>query len=149
MARNAQDNGIWAWDCILSEVVVIIPFVLALLGDNPMQSELSCHIGMLGKFFCRVCYVKGTDQSMERDTEKEAKSNETNYESDAVSIASSDVSASQDPGESPNEVSCNKSTAVAKESGRRKKDESLAELVGRTRDFLRVLFFFHFESDHF
>lgn len=79
---------------------------------------------------------------MERDTEKEAKLNETNYESDAVSIASSDVSVPQDPGESPNEVSCNKSMAVAKELGRHKKDKSLAELVECTRDFLRVLFFF-------
>jgi hypothetical protein len=35
--------------------------VLAMLGDNPMQSEFACHIGLRGKFFCRCCWVKGYD----------------------------------------------------------------------------------------
>lgn len=26
-----------------------------------MQSELACHIGLAGKFFCRICKVKGAD----------------------------------------------------------------------------------------
>jgi len=26
-----------------------------------MQSELSCHVGSMGKFFCCVCNVKGHD----------------------------------------------------------------------------------------
>ena len=38
-----------------------MPMVLALLGDNPMQSEFACHIGLSGKFFCRACWVKGKD----------------------------------------------------------------------------------------
>ncbi|KAL0069626.1 hypothetical protein AAF712_003284 [Marasmius tenuissimus] len=32
---------------------------MAMVGDNPMQSEFACHIGMNGKFFCRVCEVSG------------------------------------------------------------------------------------------
>lgn len=44
--RTAQDEGIWAWDCEMGEAVLVIPFVLALLGDNPMQSEFACHIGL-------------------------------------------------------------------------------------------------------
>lgn len=62
-SRTAQDEGIWAWDCETSEPVLVIPFVLAMLGDNPMQSEFACHIGLRGKFFCRACWVKGKDAS--------------------------------------------------------------------------------------
>ncbi|KAJ3719382.1 hypothetical protein C8R42DRAFT_697165 [Lentinula raphanica] len=42
-------------------MVLLIPAVLAMLGDNPMQSEFACHIGLAGKFFCRCCWVKGRD----------------------------------------------------------------------------------------
>ncbi|KAF8868159.1 hypothetical protein CPB84DRAFT_1858409 [Gymnopilus junonius] len=37
--EQVQENGIWAWDCLLNEPVLIFPVVLALLGDNPMQSR--------------------------------------------------------------------------------------------------------------
>ncbi|KIK49825.1 hypothetical protein GYMLUDRAFT_253531 [Collybiopsis luxurians FD-317 M1] len=57
----AQEHGIWAWDCELNEPVLVEPWVLALLGDNPMQSEFAAHIGLRGKYFCRVCWVKGSD----------------------------------------------------------------------------------------
>lgn len=32
-----------------------------------MQSELAAHIGMTGKFFCRICQVKGKDKNREKD----------------------------------------------------------------------------------
>ncbi|KAJ7110547.1 hypothetical protein C8R44DRAFT_633975 [Mycena epipterygia] len=64
--EEAQDEGIWAWDMLEEEPVLVIPEVLALLGDNPMQSEFACHIGLRGKFFCRACWVKGTD-AMDKD----------------------------------------------------------------------------------
>ncbi|KAI5988940.1 hypothetical protein F5J12DRAFT_922889 [Pisolithus orientalis] len=57
----AQETGVWAWDCVHKEQVSMIPSVLALLGDNPMQSELACHVGLRGKYFCCVCNVKGHD----------------------------------------------------------------------------------------
>ncbi|CAK5266203.1 unnamed protein product [Mycena citricolor] len=57
--ENSQENGIWAWDIVLQETVLVIPEVLALLRDNPMQSEFACHIGLHGKFFCRACWVRG------------------------------------------------------------------------------------------
>ncbi|THU99664.1 hypothetical protein K435DRAFT_818510 [Dendrothele bispora CBS 962.96] len=59
--EEAETNGIWAWDCKENEPVLVLPFVLALLGDNPMQSEFASHIGLRGKYFCRVCWVRGTD----------------------------------------------------------------------------------------
>ncbi|KAJ2968879.1 hypothetical protein NUW54_g13095 [Trametes sanguinea] len=64
--EKAQRDGIWAWDCVLNEPVLVIPFVLALLGDNPMQSEFACHIGLQAKFFCRSCWCKGRDVPDER-----------------------------------------------------------------------------------
>ena len=42
-------------------MVLIIIWILALLGDNPMQSEFACHAGLRAKFFCRICWVKGHD----------------------------------------------------------------------------------------
>ncbi|KAF8180489.1 hypothetical protein K438DRAFT_1908238 [Mycena galopus ATCC 62051] len=58
---EAQENRIWAWDVVFNEPVLVIPDVLALLGDNPMQSEFACHIGLRSKLFCRACWVKGSD----------------------------------------------------------------------------------------
>ncbi|KAI6137814.1 hypothetical protein BKA82DRAFT_4486738 [Pisolithus tinctorius] len=57
--EHAQMHGIWAWDIEAREMVLVIPAVLAMLGDNPMQSELACHVGLQGKFFCRNCWVQG------------------------------------------------------------------------------------------
>jgi hypothetical protein len=45
----------------LNELVLLIPAVIVLLGDNPMQSEFACHIGLRGKYFCRACWVKGSE----------------------------------------------------------------------------------------
>ncbi|KAJ6562524.1 hypothetical protein B0H19DRAFT_1375582 [Mycena capillaripes] len=36
--ESGQKDGIWAWDSELNELVLLIPSVLALLGDNPMQT---------------------------------------------------------------------------------------------------------------
>ncbi|KAG8692786.1 hypothetical protein FRC08_009539 [Ceratobasidium sp. 394] len=70
---EARTNGVVAYDCELGEEVVAIPWVYAMQGDNPMQSELCSHIGMTGKFFCRVCHVRGKDKERGEEDEGEAK----------------------------------------------------------------------------
>ncbi|KAI6149213.1 hypothetical protein BKA82DRAFT_4013861 [Pisolithus tinctorius] len=59
--EHAKMHGVWAWDMEAREMVLIIPAILAMLSDNPMQSELACHVGLQGKFFCCNCWVKGAD----------------------------------------------------------------------------------------
>ncbi|KAJ7278158.1 hypothetical protein C8J57DRAFT_1126069, partial [Mycena rebaudengoi] len=59
--KSAQKTGIEAYDCQLEEMVLLIPWIIAMLGDNPMQSEFASHIGLSGKCFCRVCHVRGAD----------------------------------------------------------------------------------------
>ncbi|KAK0211411.1 hypothetical protein IW262DRAFT_1301739 [Armillaria fumosa] len=61
--ETVQAYGIEAWDCELEKNVLPILFVLALLGDNPMQSEFACHISLQGKFFCHACWVMESDTS--------------------------------------------------------------------------------------
>ncbi|KAI0638455.1 hypothetical protein C8Q77DRAFT_1188202 [Trametes polyzona] len=68
--RSCQKDGVWAWDCTFNEPVLVIPSVLALLGDNPMQSEFACHIGLQAKLFCRNCWVKGRDVAGEHEGER-------------------------------------------------------------------------------
>ncbi|KIM68453.1 hypothetical protein SCLCIDRAFT_20369 [Scleroderma citrinum Foug A] len=67
--EHAQTHGIWAWDIEAREMVLLIPAVLAMLGDNPMQSELACRVSLQGKFFCRNCWVKRSESSPSQDPE--------------------------------------------------------------------------------
>ncbi|KAI0737866.1 hypothetical protein BC629DRAFT_1687266 [Irpex lacteus] len=62
---KAQEDGVWAYDCATRQLVLLIIWVLALLGDNPMQSELACHAGLNARCFCRVCMAKGREGRLE------------------------------------------------------------------------------------
>ncbi|KAJ7252875.1 hypothetical protein C8J57DRAFT_1660976 [Mycena rebaudengoi] len=44
--KSAQKTGIEAYDCHFKEMVFLIPWIIAMLGDNPMQSEFAAHIGL-------------------------------------------------------------------------------------------------------
>ncbi|KAI0739242.1 hypothetical protein C8Q80DRAFT_1124588 [Daedaleopsis nitida] len=55
--RSAHENGIDVWECLTGEDALVIPWVHAFQGDNPMASEFLSHIGMTGKCICRICEV--------------------------------------------------------------------------------------------
>ncbi|KAJ7177170.1 hypothetical protein C8R46DRAFT_989326 [Mycena filopes] len=114
--QACQKHGIWAWDAEYQELVLVIPSVLAMLGDNPMQSEFACHIGFRGKFFCRVCWVKGSPEAEGED-------------GDAGCDASSASSRSASP------VS---GAPAAKKKKTKKKDESVGEMVSRITQFMSL-----------
>ncbi|KAK6985105.1 hypothetical protein R3P38DRAFT_2805837 [Favolaschia claudopus] len=139
--EEAQGNGIWVWDIEHNEPVLVIPEVLALLGDNPMQREFACHIGLRGKLFCRACWVKGHD-AMEGDdadnvpppTQRHrAASDAGSVHSDGASVAGSDIQSDQDSGsEKPERVGTSKRRA-----GKRFK-ETMGEMVDRVKSFMKT-----------
>ena len=139
--RKAKAEGVWCWDSVYNEPVLLILVVLALLGDNPMQSEFACHIGMRGKMFCRAYWVKGADALVESVVTER---NNHPGESDADSARSSDGNISQGeesegpegdsnqqgstPGTAPNPLPKKKGKFV----------ESLSSMISRVMLFMKV-----------
>ncbi|KAG2750187.1 hypothetical protein P692DRAFT_201906126 [Suillus brevipes Sb2] len=119
------EQGIWAWDCVHEEYVLVIPSVLALLGDNPMQSEMACHIGSMGKYFCRICKVKGHDASAESNTAREA------------AAQPEDTDHSVDDVNSGSESEAN-TDAPLKSNTRKRAKETMEEMVTRVKRFVKT-----------
>ncbi|KAJ7475625.1 hypothetical protein B0H11DRAFT_2427303 [Mycena galericulata] len=116
-----QERGIWAWDSHYKELVLVIPSVLAMLGDNPMQSEFACHIGFRGKLFCRACWVKGDPEKADEDDGDDG----GNSDRGSVSDASSTGPAAGD------------NDGGKKKRGRKKKKLlSVGEMISRVRQFM-------------
>ncbi|KAJ4477736.1 hypothetical protein C8J55DRAFT_430734, partial [Lentinula edodes] len=113
--EQGQSEGIWVWDIQRKAMVLTIPAVLAMLGDNPMQSEFACHVGLAGKYFCRCCFVKG------RDAEDEVPVPAQGSLHDDVSIQSDASDVGEEGG---------------KKHGRRK--ETIQELVTRAKRFVGI-----------
>ncbi|KAJ4497667.1 hypothetical protein C8R41DRAFT_894578 [Lentinula lateritia] len=94
--QDCQENGIWAWDPKTQSRVLLLVSVLALLGDNPMQSEFACHIGLRGKLFCRTCWIKGKDAKAGNiSLPDEAPADNSDNESETGSAASGSTTASK------------------------------------------------------
>ncbi|KAI6039086.1 hypothetical protein EDC04DRAFT_3012242 [Pisolithus marmoratus] len=127
--EHAQMHGIWAWDIEGREMVLVIPAVLAMLGDNPMQSELACHVGLQGKFFCRNCWVQGAGADS-RQCPDLTGSVLTNADDDTRSIETGSHATDSDG-------SIHKDAMhQLKRKGRR--SETMQDLVDRARRFLGV-----------
>ncbi|EGO00940.1 hypothetical protein SERLA73DRAFT_151545 [Serpula lacrymans var. lacrymans S7.3] len=125
LSRNAQKSGVWSWDSQTNEPVLLLPFVLALLGDNPMQSDFACHIGLCGKLFCRACWVKGTDAATNiLESAGQCVHQESNgAESDADSQMASDDSA--------NEGTSNPASETESVGKPRNKQETITQLCAQ------------------
>lgn len=102
-------------------MVLLIPSVLGILGDNPMQSEIACHVGLAGRMFCRACWVRGRDESL-----REPKG------SGATPQSKSPISSA---GES---IGSESSGGDREEEGRKRPKETLQELIDRATRFLGV-----------
>jgi hypothetical protein len=103
------------------ERVLVLPFIIALPADNPMQSELACHIGMKGKFFCWICTVGGNDK------EPEAQDADENRHPD-------------------NESEGGSASETEQPKRGKKRLETMAEMIDRVRRFTRVRAFSFFSG---
>lgn len=139
--RRAEENGIWAWDCVLNESVLVMPVVLALLGDNPMQSEFACHIGLRGKLFCRACWVAGGKAGKDLSAPAGSDAGGTVDMSSAGSEDDHEEAhsiASQTSIASGNSAVPDKTTTPQKKSRRRKVLETFEQMRDRITAFIKV-----------
>ncbi|RDB16192.1 hypothetical protein Hypma_003108 [Hypsizygus marmoreus] len=128
--ENGQTKGIWAWDCEAKEKVLIIPSILAMLGDNPMQSEFACHIGLRGRKFCRMCHVEGDVEGAEAE---DGPSEGTSTAPLASTEQDSDASSA------PSDTSSIADQRPAKKMKRStKKTETMIEMIQRVRNFVTI-----------
>lgn len=135
--RKGQSDGIWAWDYLYKEPVLLIPSSISLVGDNPMQSEFACHVGSQGKYFCRICTVKGLDVEESRPRPPPHPS-ETPPNSPVPSNASdSDIS------------QVGKDAPSASKTRKGRIPETMEAMVRRITDFMTVGFLFFFVMDLF
>ncbi|TCD66625.1 hypothetical protein EIP91_001135 [Steccherinum ochraceum] len=139
--EEAWTSGIWAYDCILKERVLVIPSVVALLGDNTMQSELSGHVGLTGHRFCRACDVTaeqqqgGDDESSHGDTDMADGDVHDNTDTGAP-IGGAAATTEKGKGKEKEQAPAN-ATMPEKEKEKKKKGaESATDMLTRVRNFI-------------
>ncbi|KAJ7340636.1 hypothetical protein DFH08DRAFT_915624 [Mycena albidolilacea] len=127
--EKAQGEGIWVWDVEFNEPVLVIPEVLALLGDNPMQSEFACHIGLCGKLFCRACWGELTRATTAAHSDGGSVRSEGSEgaPSDQESVAGSDGSAASADGQSK------------KKKPAKRFRETMTNMVSRVSNFMKKM----------
>jgi len=107
--------------------------VLALLGDNPMQSEFACHIGLKGKLFCRACWVKGTDTWAEAEPQPPGSPHPSSHGSEADATSSHGSAAAS-------EASEGNSNGQMTKGHQKKVLESMSNMVDCVKAFLKVTY---------
>ena len=60
--KQAWQDSISAFDCSTRQTVHLLPYLLLIIGDNPMQAVWASSAGMNGSFPCRFCRCGGTRQ---------------------------------------------------------------------------------------
>ncbi|EGO18389.1 hypothetical protein SERLADRAFT_412257 [Serpula lacrymans var. lacrymans S7.9] len=138
LSSNAQKSGVWSWDSQTNEPVLLLPFVLALLGDNPMQSEFACHIGLHGKLFCRACWVKGIDAGTNilESAGQRVHQESNGAKSDADSQMASNNSANEGTSNPASETESVHSNTI--KCKRRQGLETMANMLSSVQDFVKV-----------
>ncbi|EIW73928.1 hypothetical protein CONPUDRAFT_68160 [Coniophora puteana RWD-64-598 SS2] len=65
--EEAARDGIEAYDCLYDKRVLLVPYIVFLAGDNPMQAEECSQSGLASNHFCRTCTVGGTQEFKHSD----------------------------------------------------------------------------------
>ena len=65
--RSTHSNPITVYDVQARETARVRIFIDTDRSDNPMQSEIACHIGSNGNYPCRRCKIGGTQKEKESD----------------------------------------------------------------------------------
>ncbi|KAF7335506.1 hypothetical protein MVEN_02204400 [Mycena venus] len=118
--EKAQGEGIWVWDIELNEPVLVIPEVLALLGDNPMQS----HDAMDGDDADEPVREKASNSDTGSVRSEGGRS--VAGSSDEGSVAGSEKSAASAQGQ------------AKKHQPAKRFRETMKEMVDRVRDFMTI-----------
>ncbi|CAK5282232.1 unnamed protein product [Mycena citricolor] len=138
--ETGQENGIWCWDIIYNEPVLAISEVLALLGDNPMQSKFACHIGLRGKFFCHACWAKGHSSEPESDTipsSTQVIAENLNVGNDQAERRD-DTNGIDEGAQSEDSAASIESTSGVKKGRAKHAVETMAQMVARVKAFMTI-----------
>lgn len=108
-----------------------------------MHSEFACHIGLRGKFFCRSCWVKGSDAEEVGNVLRNASRDESRENSPAPSSAGSnaesDTANDSAAATTSNRVLGSSIESQPATSGKRKKyEESYSAMFDRISAFVKV-----------
>lgn len=136
--RTYQDTGISAYDAVLHEDVLVIPAVLALLGDNPMQSELACHIGLTARLFCRVCWVSSAGKDVGMENEDSASDEGADIPPDPGDLMDVDERDARSEHRAPSAAPSSRASVAGSTGPRRRVAETLDGMISRVKRFIKV-----------